>query len=138
MTSGPARDGRPNEGPRSFHEPTVLLSDDPAVESTLAGCFGPVVLARGFQDGDEAVEAANASPFGLSGSVWGRDLRRARSVASRLEVGTVRGVVGLRELAQAQVTHARKPGGFRPHLFPYGPLMPKILSAYRRIFLPRG
>lgn len=157
--------GRPIEGPGSFYEPTVLLSDDPAVESTLAGCFGPVVLVRGFANDDAAVEAANASPFGLSGSVWGRDLRRARSVASRLEVGTVavndavttsahaaapfggckasgfgrvRGVVGLRELAQARVIHVRKPGGFRPHLFPYGPLMPRIFSAYRRIFHPRG
>ncbi len=157
--------GRPVEGPGSFYSPTVLVSESSEAEAVLAGCFGPVVLVRGFADENSAVEAANAGPFGLSGSVWGRDLRRARSVALRMEAGTVaineavttsahaaapfggckasgfgriRGVAGLRELAQTRVIHVRKPGGFRPHLFPYGDLMPKILSAYRRIFHPRG
>lgn len=158
--------GRPIEGVGSFYSPTVLISEGPEVEAILAGCFGPVVLVRGFPDVDSAVESANAGPFGLSGSVWGRDLRLARSVALRMEAGTVaineavtisarrptapfggckasgfgriRGIIGLRELAQARVIHARKPGGFRPHLFPYGDLMPKIFSIYRRIFHPKG
>jgi acyl-CoA reductase-like NAD-dependent aldehyde dehydrogenase len=157
--------GEPIEGLGSFYFPTVLISDDPKVEATLAGCFGPVVLIRGVPDIEAAIEAANASPFGLSGSVWGRDLRLAWSVAVRLEAGTVaindavtpsahaaapfggckssgygriRGVVGLRELAQTQVIHTRKPGGFRPHLFPYTALMPKIFAGYRRIFHPKG
>jgi acyl-CoA reductase-like NAD-dependent aldehyde dehydrogenase len=157
--------GGPIEGLGSFYLPTVLLADTPEAESILAGCFGPVVLVRGVVDAEAAIEAANAGPFGLSGSVWGRDLRRARIVALRLEAGTVaindavtpsahaaapfggckssgygriRGVVGLRELAQARVIHTRSPGGFRPHLFPYTALMPKIFSAYRRIFHPKG
>ena len=157
--------GRPIEGPGSFYPPTVLLSDTPEAETLLAGCFGPVVLVRGVPDVDAAVEAANAGPFGLSASVWGLDLRRARSVALRLEAGSVavneavttsahaaapfggckasgygriRGVVGLRELAQTRVIHVRKPGGFRPHLFPYGGRMLKIFSGYRRIFHPKG
>jgi acyl-CoA reductase-like NAD-dependent aldehyde dehydrogenase len=157
--------GRPVDGPGSFYPPTVLISDGPEAEAALAGCFGPVVLVRGFADEDAAVEAANAGPFGLSASVWGRDARRARAVAFRLEAGTVavndavttsahaatpfggckasgfgriRGVAGLRELAQSRVIHSRKPGGFRPHLFPYGGLMPRIFSVYRRIFHPRG
>jgi acyl-CoA reductase-like NAD-dependent aldehyde dehydrogenase len=157
--------GRPVEGPGSFYPPTVLISEGPEAEAALAGCFGPVVLVRGFAGEDAAVEAANAGPFGLSASVWGRNLRRARSVAFRLEAGSIavndavttsahaaapfggckasgfgriRGVAGLRELAQTRVIHARKPGGFRPHLFPYGGLMPRIFSVYRRIFHPRG
>ncbi len=157
--------GRPVDGPGSFYPPTVLASDSPGPESALAGCFGPVVLVRGVPDVDSAVEAANAGPFGLSASVWGRDLRAARSVALRLEAGSVavneavttsahaaapfggckssgygriRGVVGLRELAQPRAIHVRKPGGFRPHLFPYGGRMLKIFSAYRRIFHPKG
>ena len=157
--------GRAIEGPGSFYAPTVLISQNPEVDAVLAGCFGPVVLVRGFADADGAVEAANAGPFGLSGSVWGRDLRRARAVAERIEAGTVaineavttsahasapfggckssgfgriRGVVGLRELAQTRVIHTRNSGGFRPHLFPYGDLMPMIFAGYRRIFHPRG
>jgi acyl-CoA reductase-like NAD-dependent aldehyde dehydrogenase len=156
---------RPIEGLGSFYAPTVLISETPEAEKILAGCFGPVVLVRGLADPEAAIKAANASPFGLSASVWGRDLRRARSVALRLEAGTVaineavttsahaaapfggckssgfgriRGVVGLRELAQSRVLHTRKPGGFRPHLFPYGPLMLKIFAGYRRIFHPKG
>ena len=157
--------GRPIDGLGSFYPPTVLIADGPEAESILAGCFGPVVLVRGVVDAEAAIEAANAGPFGLSGSVWGRDLRRARSVALRLEAGSVaindavtpsahaaapfggckssgfgriRGVVGLRELAQTRVIHARNPGGFRPHLFPYAALMPRIFLAYRRIFHPKG
>jgi acyl-CoA reductase-like NAD-dependent aldehyde dehydrogenase len=157
--------GRPIEGSGSFYAPTVLISQNPEVESILAGCFGPVVLVRGFADENSAIEAANAGPFGLAGSVWGRDLKRARAVALRVEAGTVaineavtpsahaaapfggckasgygriRGVAGLRELAQPKVIHVRKPGGFRPHLFPYGDLMPRIFSSYRRFFHPRG
>lgn len=52
--------------------------------------------------------------------------------------GRVRGVVGLREMVQPRVIPTRKAGGFRPYLFPYGDLMPRILSAYRRIFHARG
>jgi acyl-CoA reductase-like NAD-dependent aldehyde dehydrogenase len=157
--------GTPIEGLGSFYPPTVLISETREAEAVLAGCFGPVVLIRGVADAEAAIEAANAGPFGLSASVWARDLRLARSVALRLEVGTVaineavttsahagapfggckssgygriRGVVGLRELAQSRVVHTRKPGGFRPHLFPYGPLMLKIFAGYRRIFHPRG
>ncbi len=157
--------GHPIAGPGSFYAPTVLLATTSEVEQVLAGCFGPVVVVRGVETAEAAIEAANASEFGLSASVWGRDLRQARSVALRLEVGTVaineavttsahaaapfgggkssgfgriRGVAGLRELAQPRVIHTRKPGGFRPHLFPYTPLMTKIFAGYRRIFHPRG
>jgi acyl-CoA reductase-like NAD-dependent aldehyde dehydrogenase len=157
--------GRPIEGVGSFYLPTVLLCETYEPEAVLGGCFGPVVVVRGVPDVETAIEAVNAGPFGLSGSVWGRDLRLARSVAVRLKVGTVaineavttsahaaapfggskasgygriRGVVGLRELAQTQVVHTRKPGGFRPHLFPYTPLMLKIFAGYRRIFHPKG
>jgi acyl-CoA reductase-like NAD-dependent aldehyde dehydrogenase len=157
--------GSPIAGPGSFYAPTVLVSETVEAERVLAGCFGPVVLIRGVDDAERAVEAANAGPFGLSASVWGRDLREARSVALRLEAGTVaineavttsahaaapfggckssgfgriRGVVGLRELAQPRVLHTRNPGGFRPHLFPYGPLMLKIFASYRRIFHSKG
>ncbi|WP_435008497.1 aldehyde dehydrogenase family protein [Tundrisphaera lichenicola] len=157
--------GSPLEGPGSFYPPTVLMAETPEPEQALSGCFGPVVIVRGMPDPDLAVEAANASRFGLSASVWGRDLRKARALAARLEAGMVavneavtpsahasapfggrkasgfgrtRGVVGLRELAQPQVIQVRNPGGFRPHLFPYGDRMLKIFSVYRRFFHPGG
>jgi acyl-CoA reductase-like NAD-dependent aldehyde dehydrogenase len=41
-----------------------------------------------YTDLDEVVRRANATEFGLSGSVWSRDLEKARAVAQRLECGT--------------------------------------------------
>lgn len=157
--------GRALAGPGSFFAPTVLVATDPArvdaIQATLAGCFGPVVLIRGVEDDEAAIAAANSSGFGLAASVWGRDRGRAARVAERLEVGSVaindavtpsahaaapfggckasgfgrvRGVLGLRELAQPQVIHTRRPGGFRPHLFPSSPRLLKIMRTYRWIW----
>ncbi|TVL90080.1 succinic semialdehyde dehydrogenase [Streptomyces sp. SAJ15] len=79
---------RPDIGPL-FYEPTIL----DGVESPMAVCaeetFGPVVSVYRFSDEDEAVERANATPFGLNASVWTRDGRRGRAIAARLRAGTV-------------------------------------------------
>ena len=55
-------------------------------------CWGQrecMVCAAVVLRGDEAVERANASEFGLAGTVWGADLDRAAKVAARIETGTV-------------------------------------------------
>jgi acyl-CoA reductase-like NAD-dependent aldehyde dehydrogenase len=157
--------GTPRPGPGWFYPPTVLLADSPAPEAALAGCFGPVVIVRGVADTDEAVAAANAGTYGLAASVWGRDLRAARNLGTRLECGMVgineavvttahaaapfggakgsgfgrvHGALGLREFARSQVFHARSPGGLRPQLFPYSARLGRLLSVYRRLFHPRG
>ncbi|WP_435018351.1 aldehyde dehydrogenase family protein [Tundrisphaera sp. TA3] len=155
--------GRPAEGPGWFYPPTVLLASDGGPEAALAGCFGPVVVVRGVPDDEAAVSAVNASPYGLSASVWGRDRGRADRIARRLEAGMVSindavtysahaaapfgglkasgfgrvgGVAGLRGLAQPQVIHARSPGGFRPQLFPYSDRLAGLMTLYRRWFHP--
>ena len=51
--------------------------------------FGPVVAVSRFSSEDEAVERANAIPFGLNFSVWTRDGDRGRELARRLDAGTV-------------------------------------------------
>ncbi|MEA2632298.1 MAG: hypothetical protein QOE66_2517, partial [Chloroflexota bacterium] len=98
--------GASRPGPGWFYPPTVLLADSPGPEASLAGAFGPVVLVRGVASPDAAVEAANASPFGLSASVWGRDLHAARALARRLEAG----MVAINE-AVTQSAHAAAPFG---------------------------
>ncbi|KUN30431.1 succinate-semialdehyde dehydrogenase [Streptomyces corchorusii] len=79
---------RPDVGPY-FFEPTIL----DGVESSMAVCeeetFGPVVSIYRFKSDDEAVERANATPYGLNASVWTTDARRGRDVAARLRTGTV-------------------------------------------------
>ena len=51
--------------------------------------FGPVVSIYRFKTDDEAVELANSTPYGLNSSVWTKDGRRGRDVASRVRAGTV-------------------------------------------------
>lgn len=71
----------------SFMAPTVLTDVTPEMRAYTEELFGPVAVVYKVNSADEAVEAANASEFGLSGSVWTDDLERGREVAQRLDVG---------------------------------------------------
>ncbi|MDQ2068408.1 aldehyde dehydrogenase family protein [Natronospira bacteriovora] len=76
--------------PGGFYYPPTLLTevtDDMAVmrEET----FGPVLAVRKVRDMQEAIQLANASPFGLTASIWTRRRRRGRRLALQLIAGTV-------------------------------------------------
>lgn len=79
---------RPDVGPL-FYEPTVLEGVEPSMAVCAEETFGPVVSVHRFQDEDEAVALANATPYGLNASVWTVDGRRGRALAARLRTGTV-------------------------------------------------
>ncbi len=79
--------GRSLDRPGAFMEATLLTDVTPEMDAFREEIFGPVGLVFKVADTDAAVELANASPFGLSGSVWGSDLDAARAVADRLDVG---------------------------------------------------
>ncbi len=150
-------------GPGWFYAPTVLQAETAEAETALAGAFGPVVLIRGVADVDAAVAATNSSHFALGASVWTRNSSAARHLASRLQAGMVsindavtptahagapfggckasgfgrtHGALGLREFTQPQVLFQRRPGGFRPQLFPYSQssTVERFLAVYRRVF----
>jgi aldehyde dehydrogenase (NAD+) len=72
-----------------FFEPTLLDLPDNANPAAQDEIFGPVVGVIGYRSLDHAVEMANDSPFGLSGYVYGHDLRQAIGVAEQLRTGTV-------------------------------------------------
>ncbi|WP_371627801.1 aldehyde dehydrogenase family protein [Streptomyces sp. NBC_01116] len=74
--------------PGYFYAPTVLTDVRPDSPVVTEEQFGPVLPVLPYGSVDEAVEAANATRFGLGGSVWGTDLDRAEAVAGRLECGT--------------------------------------------------
>ncbi|MGA8210844.1 MAG: NAD-dependent succinate-semialdehyde dehydrogenase [Nocardioidaceae bacterium] len=74
-------------GEGAFVQPTLLADVTPAMRVYSEELFGPVGVVYRVASEDEAVELANSSSFGLSGSVWSGDLDRARAVAERLEVG---------------------------------------------------
>ncbi|WP_225826230.1 aldehyde dehydrogenase family protein [Streptomyces naphthomycinicus] len=83
-----AAGGRRPDGPGYFFPPTIL-TDVPAGSPVVTEeQFGPVLPVLPYRSLDEAVDAANATGFGLGGSVWGTDLDRAEAVADRLECGT--------------------------------------------------
>ena len=75
-----------NEG--YFYAPTIVSEIANGTRLVDEEQFGPALPVIAYKDVDEAVERANATNFGLSGSVWSSDPNRAADVAGRLECGT--------------------------------------------------
>ncbi|HEU4642146.1 MAG TPA: aldehyde dehydrogenase family protein [Gemmatimonadaceae bacterium] len=151
----------PPERPDLF--PPTVLENVPADSRVLAEeTFGPVVPLVRVRDADEAVRLANASTFGLSASVWGRDRRRAEAVARRLDAGTVvindtvvavgiaevphggvkesgqgrsHGAPGLLECVRTKTVVADRLAGARqPWWFGYGPEHARNVDAFVRFW----
>jgi aldehyde dehydrogenase (NAD+) len=81
---------RPAHLPKGFFfEPTVLDVPDNANPAAQQEIFGPVICVIGYNSVDEAVAMANDSDLGLSGYVFGKDVRQAMAVAQRIRSGTV-------------------------------------------------
>ena len=140
-----------------FYEPTVLLYADHAMQVMQEETFGPVVAVQVVDSEEEAVRLANATPFGLTASVWTGNPRRARRVAARLEAGVVtvnshtytfaepefpwggvkasgvgrtHGVWGLLEVTEPVVVDARFP--IRPEAwwYPYPDFLDRLFLGY--------
>lgn len=80
--------GSAPDGPGFWFAPTVVLagrSDRIATDEV----FGPVLTVLPFDDEADALELANSSIYGLSGSIWTNDLGRGIRVARALESGTI-------------------------------------------------
>ncbi len=124
LTGGASRD--------LFFEPTVISGATNAMRAMREETFGPTLPIAVFKTEAEAITLANDSEFGLTASVWTRDLAKGKRVATRIEAGTVcvnevlythgigqtpwggfknsgngrtHGIEGLMELVQAQHIH---------------------------------
>jgi succinate-semialdehyde dehydrogenase/glutarate-semialdehyde dehydrogenase len=72
-----------------FYQPTVLTDVNHHMTVMREETFGPVLPVMTFETEDEALALANDSVFGLTASVWTKNVARGRKIAERLEAGTV-------------------------------------------------
>ncbi len=81
--------GAAKDGPGYFIEPTIVRDIAEGARLVDEEQFGPALPVIKYSDADEALARINRCAEGLGGSVWSRDLDRAKSLAARLESGTV-------------------------------------------------
>lgn len=114
LAGGGRPDGRLSHG--SFFTPTVIAGAQPGMRVLDDEVFGPVCAVLPARDLDDAIELANAVPYGLSASVCTNDLARALRFVERSEAGMV---------------HVNRPTpGADPHM-PFGGLKASTASGWR-------
>ncbi|MCS5733555.1 aldehyde dehydrogenase family protein [Herbiconiux daphne] len=81
--------GQAPSGPGFWFAPTVLEPPSRADRTVTDEIFGPVVTVLPFDDEADAITLANATDYGLSGSIWTRDLSRALRVSRAIDSGNL-------------------------------------------------
>jgi aldehyde dehydrogenase (NAD+) len=87
LTTGGGRPAGLDKG--WFVEPTVFADVENDATIAQEEIFGPVLSVISYRDIDDAVRIANASDYGLGGSVWTADPARGEGIAARIQTGTI-------------------------------------------------
>ncbi|MBC7899865.1 MAG: aldehyde dehydrogenase family protein, partial [Saprospiraceae bacterium] len=145
-----------------FFEPTVISGATNAMRAMQEETFGPTLPIATFKTEEEAIRLANDSEFGLTASVWTKDLAKGKRVAEKVEAGTVcvnevlythgigqtpwggfknsgrgrtHGVEGLMELVQPQHIHVNR-FLFAPNAWwmPYGTTAIETFRGFAKYF----
>jgi acyl-CoA reductase-like NAD-dependent aldehyde dehydrogenase len=124
--------GSAPDGPGNWFAPTVTLSrglDDPCMTDEI---FGPIVTVHAFDDEADAIEISNATEFGLSGSIWTRDVGRAIRVSRAVESGN------LSVNSHSSVRYNTPFGGFKQSGLgrELGPDAPLHFTEEKNVFIP--
>jgi succinate-semialdehyde dehydrogenase/glutarate-semialdehyde dehydrogenase len=87
--------GAPLDRAGFFYDPTIVTGVLPGMPMFETEVFGPAAAIVRARDDDDALRLANASSFGLGGSIWTRDIDRAEALAGKLEAGNafINGIV---------------------------------------------
>jgi betaine-aldehyde dehydrogenase len=118
--------GSAPEGPGFWFAPTVIAGVGPSDRVVREEVFGPIAAVLAFRDEAHAIELANDTIYGLSGSIWTRDGARALRVARAVETG----VLSINSNSSVRVTTPF--GGFKQS--GYGrELGPHALDAYTEV-----
>ena len=124
--------GSAPEGPGNWFAPTVAMSrglDDPCMTDEI---FGPIVTVHAFEDEADAIAISNATEFGLSGSIWTRDVGRAIRVSRAVESGN------LSVNSHSSVRYNTPFGGFKQSGLgrELGPDAPLHFTEEKNVFIP--
>jgi succinate-semialdehyde dehydrogenase/glutarate-semialdehyde dehydrogenase len=81
--------GKRLERPGWFYSPAVLAGVRPGMPAADEETFGPAAAVLEARGVEEAVDLANATPYGLGASIWTRDIDKGKRLAARIEAGCV-------------------------------------------------
>lgn len=81
--------GRIGDGPGCFVEPTVILAKSASDTLLNQETFGPVATFLPYDSEEELLQLMNASPYGLSASLWTNDLGKAMRLIPEIQAGTL-------------------------------------------------
>ena len=123
--------GQAPEGSGNWFAPTVVLPTSPMDRCMTEEIFGPVVAVQRFSDEAEAIAIANATEYGLSGSIWSRDVGRVIRVARGVESGN------LSVNSHSSVRYSTPFGGFKHSGYgrELGPDAPLHFTEEKNVFI---
>jgi betaine-aldehyde dehydrogenase len=125
--------GSAPRGPGYWFPPTVLTPDR-ADRTVTEEIFGPVVAVLPFEDEADAIGLANATDYGLSGSIWTENLSRAMRVSRAVEAGN------LSVNSHSSVRYNTPFGGFKRSCLgrELGPDAPEHFTETKNVFFAIG